>query len=58
MTAGALGAAKGFRLMRLARVGSMLGGELVCMGFCQASRNKKDVDEGRDRVVVCGLVVS
>ena len=52
LTAGALGAAKGFRLMRLASVGSMLGGELVCMGFCQASRNKKDVDETRDGLVV------
>lgn len=55
LTAGALGAAKGFRLMRLASVGSMLAGELVCVGVCQPDQEGKDVDEARDRlaVVVC-----
>jgi hypothetical protein len=53
LTAGALGAAKGFRLMRLARVGSMLGGELVCMETDQPSREGKDVDETKGGLVVC-----
>ena len=52
LTAGALGAAKGFRLMRLASVGSMLGGELVCMGSGQASRDGKDVDETKGGLVL------
>ena len=49
---GTLGAANGFRLMRLARVGSMLAGVLVCEGNVQSRRNGKDVVEFMSMVVV------
>lgn len=43
--------------MRLASVGSMLGGELVCMGAGQPVQDGKDVDEvGRLVGVVWSLV--
>lgn len=53
MTTGILGAAKGFRPIRLASVGSMLGGDLMCMGNVQSGRDGKDVDKaGTGSVVV------
>jgi hypothetical protein len=50
--AGISGAANGFRLIRLASVGSMLAGELVCMGTGQSGRDGKDVDSADARSVV------
>ena len=43
-TAGALGAAKGFRPMRLARVGNIFTSKLMCMNTGQSGQDGKDVD--------------